>query len=53
MIMIVGFLPLFSQQDTDFDEKEILSQAFLSYPPVMRVLNLLADGSHLTKFENR
>jgi hypothetical protein len=33
------------------DETEILSQAFLSYPPVMRVLNLLADGSHLTKFE--
>ncbi len=32
-------------------EKEILAQAFLSYPPVMRVLNLLADGSHLTKFE--
>ena len=32
-------------------EKEILSQAFLSYPPVMRVLNLLSDGSHLTKFE--
>ena len=33
------------------DEKEILSQAFLSYPPVMRVLNLLSDGDHLTKFE--
>ena len=33
------------------DEKEILTQAFLSYPPVMRVLNLLADGDHLTKFE--
>ena len=33
------------------DETEILAQAFLSYPPVMRVLNLLADGSHLTKFE--
>ena len=32
-------------------EKEILAQAFLSYPPVMRVLNLLANGSHLTKFE--
>lgn len=34
-----------------FDEAGILAQAFLSYPPVMRVLNLLADGSHLTKFE--
>ena len=44
-------LPNSDQQDTDFDETEILSQAFLSYPPVMRVLNLLADGSHLTKFE--
>ena len=33
------------------DEKEVLSQAFLSYPPIMRVLNLLADGDHLTKFE--
>lgn len=33
------------------EEKEILTQAFLSNPPVMRVLNLLADGSHLTKFE--
>ena len=32
-------------------EKEIISQAFLSYPPVMRVLSLLSDGSHLTKFE--
>lgn len=39
-----------TQPDTS-DEKEILSQAFLSYPPVMRVLNLLADGDHLTKFE--
>lgn len=33
------------------DEKEVLTQAFLSYPPVMRVLNLLANGDHLTKFE--
>ena len=39
-----------TEPDTS-DEKEILSQAFLSYPPVMRVLNLLADGEHLTKFE--
>ena len=44
-------LPNFDQQDTDLDEKDILSEAFLSYPPVMRVLNLLADDSHLTKFE--
>lgn len=40
-----------NQQDTGLSEKEILSQAFLSYPPVIRVLNLLFDGSHLTKFE--
>jgi len=32
-------------------EKEVLSQALLSYPPVMRILNLLSDGSHQTKFE--
>ena len=44
-------LPSFNQQGTDIDEKDILSEAFLSYPPVMRVLNLLAHGSHLTKFE--
>lgn len=39
-----------TQTDTP-DEREILSQAFLSYPPVMRILNLLSDGEHLTKFE--
>lgn len=37
--------------DNSDEEKEILSQALLSYPPVMRILNLLSDGSHLTKFE--
>lgn len=39
-----------TQVESD-EEEEILTQAFLSNPPVMRVLNLLADGSHLTKFE--
>lgn len=39
-----------TQLESD-EEEEILTQAFLSNPPVMRVLNLLADGSHLTKFE--
>ena len=39
-----------TQLESD-EEKEILTQALLSNPPVMRVLNLLADGSHLTKFE--
>ena len=37
--------------DNSDEEKEILSQALLSYPPVMRILNLLSDGGHLTKFE--
>ena len=37
--------------DNSDTEKEILAQALLSYPPVMRILNLLSDGSHLTKFE--
>ena len=46
-----GLFTQTNQQGTGVSEKEILSQAFLSYPPVMRVLNLLADGSHLTKFE--
>lgn len=41
----------FDQQKTEIDEEDILTQAFLSNPPVMRVLDLLADGSHLTKFE--
>ncbi len=61
----LGFIQYDSEADsfsiTDFgiqytrskpeNAEEILSQAFLSYPPVMQVLNLLADGSHLTKFE--
>ena len=47
----IGFFTQSNQQDAGLSEKEILSQAFLSYPPVMRVLNLLSDGSHLTKFE--
>lgn len=37
--------------DGSAEEEEILTQALLSYPPVMRILNLLSDGSHLTKFE--
>ena len=47
----IGLFTQSNQQDAGLSEKEILSQAFLSYPPVMRVLNLLSDGSHLTKFE--
>lgn len=33
------------------DEEEVLTQAFLSYPPVCRVLHLLDKLGHLTKFE--
>lgn len=32
-------------------EKEILGEAYLSYPPVTRVLSLLKENGHLTKFE--
>lgn len=37
--------------DNSDDEKRLLEEALLSYPPVMRILNLLSDGSHLTKYE--
>lgn len=33
------------------EESKILEEAMLSYPPVMRVLNLLSQGQHMTKFE--
>lgn len=33
------------------EEEDALTTAFLSYPPVCRVLSLLASGAHLTKFE--
>lgn len=32
-------------------EEELLLYAFLSYPPIIRVLKLLKDKKHLTKFE--
>lgn len=38
-------------EDGSTEEKEILEQAFLSYPPVCRVLTLLEDGESHTKFE--
>lgn len=38
-------------EDGSTEEKEILEQAFLSYPPVCRVLTLLEDGELHTKFE--
>lgn len=37
--------------DGSGEEEEILEQAFLSYPPVCRVLTLLEDGEVYTKFE--
>lgn len=33
------------------EEKKILSDALISYPPACRVLELLAEQGHLTKFE--
>ncbi len=33
------------------DEQKILIRAFLSYPPAVRVLHLLNEQGHLTKFE--
>lgn len=37
--------------DDSKEEKEILTEAFLSYPPVCRILSLLERGSSMTKFE--
>lgn len=33
------------------EEKEILGEAYLSYPPAVRILSLLRGKEHLTKFE--
>lgn len=33
------------------DEKQILIDAILTYPPAVRVLDLLSNGEHLTKYE--
>jgi len=42
----------FSRSADDSDsEKSILIDAFLSYPPAVRVLDLLSAGQHLTKFD--
>lgn len=37
--------------DNSTEEKEILTIALLSYPPVYRILSLLSDGNSYTKFE--
>ena len=42
---------IFVNAQTNRDKNAILGQAFLSYPPVCRVLGLLIRYGHLTKFE--
>lgn len=46
----LGFMYAMSKDGSD-EEYEILTQAFLSYPPVCRILNLLSNGQVMTKFE--
>ena len=41
----------FVRAQTENEKKEILGRAFLSYPPVCRVLGLLSQNGHMTKFE--
>lgn len=38
-------------KDGSEEEKEILGQAYLSYPPLVRVMSLLEQYGHMTKFE--
>lgn len=38
-------------KDNSEEEKECLLNAILKYPPVSRILELLSNGSHLSKFE--
>ncbi len=37
--------------DGSEEEQDLLIQAFLSYPPAIRILELLKEQGHLTKFE--
>lgn len=39
-----------SKKDSD-EEKHILTEAFISYPPICRILSLLDKNEHMTKFE--
>ncbi len=41
----------FVHSTSEDSDKEILISAFLSYPPAVRILSLLENGEHLTKFE--
>ena len=38
-------------EDDSIEEKECLLNAILKYPPVSRILQLLSNGEHLSKFE--
>ena len=38
-------------EDNSEEEKECLLNAILKYPPVSRILQLLSNGEHLSKFE--
>lgn len=40
-----------SSTDNSDEEKEIILNAILKYPPVSRILQLLSNGEHLSKFE--
>lgn len=37
--------------DTEEETNDILGEAYLSYPPAVRILQLLKEEGHLTKFE--
>lgn len=41
----------FSNSEEGAKRNEILEEALLSYPPAVRILNLLEDGTEKTKFE--
>jgi hypothetical protein len=45
-----GILFANTREDSS-EEKECLGRAYLSYPPAVRVLSLLNEDGHLTKFE--
>ena len=41
----------FTESEDDAEKNKILEDAFLSYPPVIRILTLLENGQVKTKFE--
>jgi hypothetical protein len=50
--VITGAGILFANtRENSSEEKECLGRAYLSYPPAVRVLSLLNEYGHLTKFE--